>query len=57
MLLWCRADATARVEAAATAALAAEGIAATLRPSRPSSAGVRARWTGGSDLRLARAVG
>ncbi len=57
ILLWCRAEATGRVEAAATAALAAEGIAAQLRPSRPSSAGVRARWTGGSDLRLARAVG
>jgi homoserine kinase len=57
ILLWCRADATARVEAAATAALEAEGVAARLRPSRPSSAGVRARWTGGSDLRLARAVG
>ena len=57
ILLWCRADATARVEAAATAALEAEGVAARVRPSRPSSAGVRARWTGGSDLRLARAVG
>jgi homoserine kinase len=57
ILLWCRADATGRVEAAASAALGAEGIAARVRPSRPSSAGVRARWTGGSDLRLARAVG
>jgi homoserine kinase len=57
ILLWCRADASARVETAATAALAAAGIAARVRPSRPSAAGVRARWTGGSDLRLARAVG
>ena len=57
ILLWCRADATARVEAAATAALEAEGVAARVRPARPSAAGVRARWTGGSDLRLARAVG
>ena len=57
VLLWCRAEATGRVEAAATAALAADGVAASVRPSRPSAAGVRARWTGGSDLRLARAVG
>ena len=57
ILLWCRAGASARLEAAATAALAADGVAAKVRPSRPSSAGVRARWTGGSDLRLARAVG
>ena len=57
MLLWCRQDGAARVAAAAEAALATAGIAARVRPSRPSAAGVRARWTGGSDLRLARAVG
>ncbi len=57
MLLWCRQDASERVTAATEAALAAAGVAARVRPSRRSAAGVRARWTGGSDLRLARAVG
>jgi homoserine kinase len=57
MLLWCRRDASAGVVAAAEAALAEAGVAATVRLSRPSAAGVRARWTGGADLRLARAVG
>ena len=57
MLLWCRQEASERVAAAAEAALAEAGVAARVRPSRRSAAGVRARWTGGSDLRLARAVG
>lgn len=57
MLLWCLRDASDRVATAAEEALAAAGIAARVRPSRRSAAGVRARWTGGSDLRLARAVG
>ena len=33
------------------------GRGGEVRPSRRSAAGVRARWTGGSGLRLARAVG
>ena len=33
------------------------GVPGRARPSRVSAAGVRARWTGGADLRLARAVG
>jgi homoserine kinase len=57
MLLWCRRAASAAVVAAAEAALAEAGVPAAVRPSRPSAAGVRARWTGGADLRLARAVG
>lgn len=57
MLLWCRVEASSRVAAAAQAALSGAGIAAAVRPSRRSAAGVRARWTGGADLRLARAVG
>lgn len=57
MLLWCRQEASERVVAAAEAALAEAGVAARVRASRRSAAGVRARWTGGSDLRLARAVG
>ena len=52
-----REDRRRGVAAAAEAALAAAGVAATVRPSRRAPAGVRARWTGGSDLRLARAVG
>ena len=57
VLLWCReADADA-LAAEAEAALAASGAPGRARPSRVSAAGVRARWTGGADLRLARAVG
>ena len=57
VLLWSREEAVEAVAAAARAALAAEGVAARVRPSRASAAGVRARWTGEGDLRLARAVG
>lgn len=57
ILLWVRPDGSERVAAAAEAALHTAGIGARVRPSRPSAAGVRARWTGGADLRLARAVG
>lgn len=57
VLLWCRADDVPDVAAAAEAAMAAAGVAARVRPSKVSAAGVRARWTGGADLRLARAVG
>ena len=57
MLLWTRADATADVAASAEKALAAQGIDAKVRPSKCAPVGCRARWTGGSDLRLARAVG
>lgn len=57
MLLWVRPEASEGVAADVEAALAAAGVAARVRPSRPSAAGVRARWTGGADLRLARAVG
>ena len=57
MLLWCREDGAEAVATEAEAALAAIGVAARVRPSKLSRAGVRARWTGGADLRLARAVG
>lgn len=57
VLLWCREDSVADVTAAAEEVLAAAGADARVRPSRVSTAGVRARWTGGADLRLARAVG
>lgn len=57
MLLWCRAEAAERVAAHAEAALVAEGLEGRVRPSKASAVGVRARWTGGADLRLARAVG
>ena len=57
MLLWTRQDDAPALAARAEAALADAGLAAAVRPSRRSAAGVRARWTGGSDLRLARAVG
>jgi homoserine kinase len=57
MLLWCRQEASDRVAKAAEAALSVAGVTARVRPTRRSAAGVRARWTGGADLRLARAVG
>ncbi|MGD9572634.1 MAG: homoserine kinase [Thermoleophilia bacterium] len=57
VLLWVRPDASAAVAEAVEAALHGAGVAAKVRPTRPSAAGVRARWTGGADLRLARAVG
>jgi homoserine kinase len=57
MLLWCRRDDADALAAEAERALAAAGVAGRARPSRISAAGVRARWTGGADLRLARAVG
>jgi homoserine kinase len=57
MLLWCREEAAAGLVQAAEAALAVAGVRGRARPSKPSAAGVRARWTGGADLRLARAVG
>jgi homoserine kinase len=57
MLLWCRVEAADALAAEAEAALAGAGVAGRARPSRASAAGVRARWTGGADLRLARAVG
>ena len=57
MLLWVREDRSAEVAAAAEAALAAAGVSAKVRPSKCAPVGCRARWTGGSDLRLARAVG
>jgi len=57
MLLWVRPDAAERVGAAVTKALHLLGVTALVRPSRVAAAGVRARWTGGADLRLARAVG
>jgi len=57
MLLWCRRDDADALAAEAERALAAAGVAGRARPSRVSAAGVRARWTGGADLRLARAVG
>lgn len=57
LLVWCRTDHSAEVAAAAEAALADAGVTARVRPSRAGAIGVRARWTGGSDLRLARAVG
>jgi homoserine kinase len=57
VLLWCREDACDAVASAAEGALAAAGVPGRARPSRPSATGVRARWTGGADLRLARAVG
>jgi homoserine kinase len=57
VLLWCREESSAEVAAAAEGALAAAGVAGRARPSKAAAAGVRARWTGGADLRLARAVG
>jgi homoserine kinase len=57
VLLWCREEAVDAVAARARAALEAAGHDARVRPSKLSRAGVRARWTGGNDLRLARAVG
>jgi homoserine kinase len=57
MLLWVREERAADVAAAAEAALAAAGVTARVRPSKCAPVGCRARWTGGSDLRLARAVG
>ncbi len=57
MLLWAREESAADVAAAAEAALADAGVAARVRPSKCAPVGCRARWTGGSDLRLARAVG
>lgn len=57
MLLWCRRDDADALAAEAEATLAAAGAPGRARPSRVSAAGVRARWTGGADLRLARAVG
>lgn len=57
MLLWAREERVAEVAAAAEAALAAAGVTARVRPSTCAPVGCRARWTGGSDLRLARAVG
>lgn len=57
MLLWCRQEAAAAVAADAERALSRAGVRGTARPSKVSAAGVRARWTGGADLRLARAVG
>lgn len=57
VLLWCRTDGAQELAGAAEEALAAAGVAGRARPSRLSAAGVRARWTGGADLRLARAVG
>ena len=55
-LLWCRADAAEAVAAAAEGALAEAGVAARVRVTQASRAGVRARWTGGTG-RLARAIG
>ncbi len=57
VLLWCRHDDADALAAEAERALAAAGAPGRARPSRVSAAGVRARWTGGADLRLARAVG
>jgi homoserine kinase len=57
VLRWCRDEAVEAVAARADAALRAGGHDARVRPSKLSRAGVRARWTGGNDLRLARAVG
>jgi homoserine kinase len=57
MLLWCRREFSDRVVDAAKAALHRAHVPGTVRPCRPTPVGVRARWTGGADLRLARAVG
>ncbi|HTI34637.1 MAG TPA: homoserine kinase [Miltoncostaea sp.] len=57
MLLWCRREFSDRVVDAAKEALHRAHVPGTVRPCRPTPVGVRARWTGGADLRLARAVG
>ena len=57
MLLWAREEHAADVAGTAEVVLAAAGVAARVRPSKCTPVGCRARWTGGSDLRLARAVG
>jgi homoserine kinase len=57
MLLWCRREFSDRVADAAKGALRRAHVPGTVRPCRPTPVGVRARWTGGADLRLARAVG
>jgi homoserine kinase len=59
MLLWCRADDAAGLAAAAEGALGDAGHPATLRVSKISPIGVRARWTagGGEAARLERSIG
>lgn len=57
VLLWCRRDDADALAAVAERTLVLAGAPGRARPSRVSAAGVRARWTGGADLRLARAVG
>ena len=57
VLLWCRASEAKDVAVRAEAALTGAGQAASVQRVQLSPGGVRARWTGGEDRRLARAVG
>lgn len=57
MLLWSRADDVAALEDEARALLRSEGVVARTRVCRPTPAGVRARWIGDEETRLAKAVG
>jgi len=56
-LLWSRAGAVEEVAAAARAAMAALGLEAQVTPRSIAPFGVRARWGGAPEARLARAVG
>lgn len=57
MLLWCRRDDAETVAERARTALARAHVRGAASACRPTPVGVRARWTGGAELRLARAVG
>ncbi len=57
VLLWVRAHAAENVARSALGVLAAEGISADVAVRIPVAVGVRARWGGAPDARLARAVG
>jgi homoserine kinase len=57
VLVWCRVASAADVAGRARDALHAAGEAGEVRVARGSPEGTRARWEGGSGLRLAAAVG
>jgi homoserine kinase len=57
MLMWCHREAVGAVAAAARTALGAAGVEAEVRVERAAPQGVRARWGGTEQTRLARAVG
>lgn len=57
VLLWSRVEDASGLEAAARRVLVQEGVGARTRICRPTPAGVRARWLGSDEHRLAKAVG